>query len=1410
MLSIRGSRPRPLVAAVVALLVTSVLTAAGPVAAAAAELSATGRWIVSLDEPSLAALQAGTGEVDVDTPQARAYLEQLAADQAEAAARIAEELGRPVEVQAAYRNVLNAIVIEADAAEAARLVDVPDVVAVEAEVEYELATDVSHEEIGSAAVWGGETGAGLATRGEGVVIGVLDSGINPFHPAFAATDGEGYAHTNPYDRYLGVCDPAHPNHDPICNDKLVGAYSFVSGSPSARDIDGHGSHTASTAAGNRHEATLRYGADEFTRTVQGVAPRANLVAYRVCGTTTCATAAILAGINQAIADGVDVLNYSITGSDLPWTNSVSRAFLEAFGAGIFIATSASNDGPAAGSVDHTAPWNASVAASTTDRTWARTLSVLSPQPVDPALTAIRAWPGWGPDNPSPIEAELRYTTEAQASNATGCSAYPAGSFAGTIALIPFGTCVFATKVTNAANAGAVAVVLFEPQPGPPVFLSGLEGTTVPAFSVNQAAGAALQSLALSTTDAVTVRVDTQTALVRDETQRGSVSWFSARGPSDFDLLAPTFAAPGVNILAAYRAVGDDAVQYNIIRGTSMASPHVAGAGALLAALHPDWSPAQIRSALAGTANPSGVTDLDGTTPADPLDLGAGLIDVAAAARVGLVMDESYADMLAANPSTGGSPRDLNVPYLVDRQCVVVCSWTRQVTSVADTTTSYTAAVVTPPGITATVTPESFTLSPGASQSLTVTLDVSGSSGGGFAFADLRLSTSDSFISGAPVADVHYPVAVIPVAPAIGVEPTTVTAAQKPDRSAVRSVTIRNSGNGALTWSLSGEGECDRPEDVPWLAASSEGGTLNPNASTLLQLTLDSTGQVPGDRHATLCVASNDPAHPVVEVAVTLTVLDAPTLAPTEALAVTQPVGTITGTPLTIVNTGTAPLRWSLGEAPIIVDGAPSLAELDPARRQLLADGVLLVPDTSIDVVSAFDPDTGDLLEREFLVYPQDLGTTTHIILNPAQDGFLVSSQTQNVVHAFGLDGEYQGIFAPIGGANTSIMGNIRGMAISPRGTLLVTSAVGNKVVEFDGTTGELLGDFIPTGSGGLDSPWYILFRESDVLVSASSGDIYQYDHNGAPLSVWNAEINFPQQLYRQANGNILAAAFSSPPGVWELDPDGALIARYVGVTSNRGAYALGNGNVLTTNSGGVHEIDRGTSLVATELSSNGVRMISEIVRDLPCQEPADVPWLSLTTTNGTAPAGGASTTTVLVDSTGLAPGVHEAHVCITTDDPETPLLGVPVSVTVTDEVCANTISGVHTGPVRALSGLTCLAYGSTVTGPIRVGGGAGLFATGTTVVGPVSVTNAATVEVTGSSLTGAVRVHGVTTSLVLAGNRVVGPVELTHNTTAPTPIVFSGNDITGPLSCVNNDPPPTDEGVPNTVTGPVAGQCTDL
>ncbi len=184
--------------------------------------------------------------------------------------------------------------------------------------------------------------------------------------------------------------------------------------------------------------------------------------------------------------------------------------------------------------------------------------------------------------------------------------------------------------------------------------------------------------------------------------------------------------------------------------------------------------------------------------------------------------------------------------------------------------------------------------------------------------------------------------------------------------------------------------------------------------------------------------------------------------------------------------------------------------------------------------------------------------------------------------------------------------------------------------------------------------------------------------------------------------------------------------------------------------------------------------------------------------------------TVLVDSTGLAPGVHEGHLCVGTNDPENPLVEVPVLATVTDQTCDRTITGNHTGPLTVSSGLTCIAHGSVVTGPVSIGAGASIHATGASIVGPVRADRAASAEVYGSKLVGPVTLRDGTKQVALIGNRITGPVSVDRNVTAPTPIVIAANTITGPLRCAGNEPPPVNNAQPNDVTGPKSGQCRDL
>ena len=228
---------------------------------------------------------------------------------------------------------------------------------------------------------------------------------------------------------------------------------------------------------------------------------------------------------------------------------------------------------------------------------------------------------------------------------------------------------------------------------------------------------------------------------------------SSRGPnSGVDVVSPSIAAPGADIIAADGTDGE--IGWGFRTGTSMASPHIAGSAALLMSLYPDWSPAEVESAMMLTARQT-VRLEDGATPATPFDRGAGRVDVSAAARTGLVMNETVTDYLAADPGAGGDVSSINLASMADSSCLITCSWTRTVT--ATRKASWTATVSGDDGLALTVSPASFALTEGESQEITVTADVSAVSSQQHVFGSLVLTPGTSAVGGTP------PVATMPIA-----------------------------------------------------------------------------------------------------------------------------------------------------------------------------------------------------------------------------------------------------------------------------------------------------------------------------------------------------------------------------------------------------------------------------------------------------------------------------------------------------------------------------------------------------------------------------------------------------------------------------------------------------------------------
>ena len=698
------------------------------------------RYIVQLTDPPLASYRGGvlglaatsptaTGAVKLDPTSAasQAYLQYLAGKQSAVLNAAATVLGRAAAPSFTYRYGYNGFALTLTAQEATLLGKVAGVAKVQKEYTRQLQTDAGPAWIGAPGVWDGSTtGAFGATKGERVVVGVIDTGINHDHPSFADVGGDGYDHTNPRGRFYGACDPL--TGLPFCNDKLIGVWDFTGTSP--LDDNQHGSHTASTAVGNALTASLRAPTITVDRPISGVAPHANLITYKACIAVGCLGASLTAAIDQAIADAVDVINYSIGGgpSD-PWGDSDSEGFLAAREAGIFVAASAGNDGPKAETVGSPAnsPWLLSVAASTHNRSFVNALTSMSgggsAAPADISGKSLT-----GSYGPAPIVYAGDYgyplcgDGPAAATGEAAINPFPPGTFDGEIVVCDRGTYGRVEKASNVAEGGAGGFVLANDEasgnstvgdayPIPGLGISYTDGVTLKAWLASGSGHTG--SIAGTTADTAASNGDVMAS-------------FSSRGPNKPvpGVIKPDITAPGVDVLAAVNTVDPtEPPEYGVLSGTSMSSPHMAGVAALMRALHGNWTPAEVHSALVTTAKSSGIRKEDGLRPADPFDMGGGRVDLSLAPRAGLTLDVAPADFTAADPATGGDPSSLNLGTLGEDDCDGTCTWTRVVKSRVGVPTTWRASATGPRELRWTISPSEFTLAPNATQTVTITADV---------------------------------------------------------------------------------------------------------------------------------------------------------------------------------------------------------------------------------------------------------------------------------------------------------------------------------------------------------------------------------------------------------------------------------------------------------------------------------------------------------------------------------------------------------------------------------------------------------------------------------------------------------------------------------------------------------------
>ena len=719
-------------------------------------------YIVQLSDPPLASYRGGVaglqatnpaaiGAVKLDpaSPASKAYLGYLAQKQTSFQTAASTALGRAVAATISYRYAFDGVYVPLTAAEAAVVAKLAGVKSVQKERVLQPLTDVGPQWIGAGSIWDGSASGGVrGSMGEGVVVGDIDTGINHDHPSFAATGGDGYTVRNPRGTYYGLCAPV--TGAPFCNSKLIGVYDFTGTTP--EDDNEHGSHTASTAVGNVIPAAVLHAPTiDITRRISGVAPHANLITYKACTAAGCLSAETTQAIDQATADAVDVINYSIGGgSDDPWTDSNAQAFLGARDAGVFVSVAAGNSGPSASTMGSpaNAPWVTAVAASTHNRKFVNHLTGMTGGPAD--LTGAGVTSGYGPA-PIVYAGDYGYPLcgAGPAVAATGDSVinpFPPGTFHGEIVVCDRGTYGRVAKGKNVAAGGAGGYVLANDQASGASLIG--DAFTLPGVAVTYADGLVLkQWLATAGTHTASIAGATLDLSAANGDQMAS---FSSRGPDKTvpSVLKPDIAAPGVDILAAINGpatVGD--AEYGILSGTSMATPHMTGAAALIRAVHGTWTPAEIESALMMTAKRS-VTE--GGKAVGPFARGAGRADLTKAALSGLVMNETTPNYVAADPSTGGDPTTLNVASLASSGCLATCSWTRTVTNALATATTWSVTTTKPKGMTLTVSPASFTLAPGASQKLTITADVSKLGVGQWVDGEVRFS------GGTSVPALHWP------------------------------------------------------------------------------------------------------------------------------------------------------------------------------------------------------------------------------------------------------------------------------------------------------------------------------------------------------------------------------------------------------------------------------------------------------------------------------------------------------------------------------------------------------------------------------------------------------------------------------------------------------------------------------
>ncbi|MGW1817611.1 S8 family serine peptidase [Streptomyces sp. NPDC002125] len=757
--------------AISALLATTLAVVSLPLATPAVATGSTtplaeGTYLITLaDQPlvtydgsvdDLPATRPAEGErLDVTTPDAKRYRTHLTEEQRQ----VAKKVGATVRQH--YAVTTNTFSARLDAAQLVQLARTKGVTGIAPDRLHHASDDKNSTDFlglsGRKGLWAAL--GGTAEAGKGVVIGDIDTGIWPESASFEApalkaekptrAPGGKPGRDDPHRPYLdgtttvmhkadgttftGTCQTGESFAATDCNQKIISARYFGegwfqrvpasnrAGYTSPRDSQGHGTHTASTAAGNSGVRATADGRD--LGTISGVAPAATIAVYKALWQSKDGkqdgglTSDLVAAIDQAVADGVDVINYSLGGMfESTYDDPAQTALRNAAAAGVFVATAGGNAGPDASSLDNTAPWTTTVAAGTI-APYTGTVTLGNGKSYTGVSTSVDGTVG----SASLVLADAVRTAETADAGYCAAGTLDPARTAGKVVVCTRGVTARTDKSAEVKRAGGVGMVLVN---------NGSESTdgdlhSVPTVHLGGPAATAVRDYAAAGDATVTLSRGGAGATYPQ------VAGFSSRGPSlagKGDLIKPDITAPGATILAAVAPPGNHGHDFDFYSGTSMATPHIAGLAALYLAEHPTWSPMSVKSAMMTTATPTRTAD--GKDSTDVFAQGAGEVEARAMLRPGLVYDSGDQDWLGYLEGVGidtrsgvkaVDPSDLNYPSIAIGELFGTQAVTRTVTA---TTAGTYRAEVDLPGVKATVSPSVLHFShPGQKRTFTVEFEV---------------------------------------------------------------------------------------------------------------------------------------------------------------------------------------------------------------------------------------------------------------------------------------------------------------------------------------------------------------------------------------------------------------------------------------------------------------------------------------------------------------------------------------------------------------------------------------------------------------------------------------------------------------------------------------------------------------